>query len=197
MLVYYSDYGQWFESPFGMEYEDHGMSIEISHNINLSGWFTLGENNEKDINYKGETEVMFLYPCYSHKDGAILDGYTKENKIYFVIKSTNPNCEDGVSVQNKTYKKSEVLLETQSGEKEISEKLEEKYQRTIHALTLILAKKTKNLLSRTDKEVTSNNINASAVEKLIEEHCQTISEPRKVISNALKVPFNNPKVKNK
>lgn len=84
--------------------------------------------------------------------------------------------------------------EDQQPRKEITDHLADKYLKTIHALTLALANDHRNFLRDKQKGVSSDNIDFTGVEKLIQTYCQTISEPRKVISLAISTPFNNPEV---
>lgn len=61
------------------------------HNANLcfeAGVFNLQSINQLELKYKNETEVQYLLPCYDHKDGVKLDGYTDKDDVRFEIFSS-------------------------------------------------------------------------------------------------------------
>jgi hypothetical protein len=48
----------------------------------VAGVFNLQPINYREIKYKNEANVQRLLPCYDHKDGVILDGYTESDELF-------------------------------------------------------------------------------------------------------------------
>lgn len=79
MKVFYSGHAEWHIS------NSESLPVEAE----VAGVFNLLVKNQKEMQYKNETNVQFLLPCYDHKDGVTLDGYTEADDIALRIGSYN------------------------------------------------------------------------------------------------------------
>lgn len=177
VLVFFKGRGHWFVN---------GASAIHDQSKDVSGVFKLPKESQLEMKYSNKTKVKQLLYCNEHEDCATYKGFSEKDTLYFSPMAFDDDGEP-ISIEVTFTQKDIIDEESKRIDASLTGVVEEKYLKIIHALTLALAKKTPNLNSK-------NKINASAVEKVIEEHCQTVSESRKIIAKAIKIPFNNPKV---
>ncbi len=126
MLVYYSGWGSWCDII--CDENDKLFLLPISGKEHVAGLFTLEDQNALDIEYKGETNVFTLKPCYTHEHGISLKGYTAQDEICFSI--DNQKCDSDLKETHYTQDK---IIREQT-EKNLDTRSETAYLNIIAAL---------------------------------------------------------------